>query len=42
MKVLHYILSIDEASGGVGAYMQLLTRDLGALYTGKNKDLLMI
>ena len=31
MKVLHYIPSIDEASGGVGAYMQLLTRDLGAL-----------
>ena len=31
MKILHYIPSIDEASGGVGAYMQLLTRDLGAL-----------
>ena len=31
MKVLHYIPSIDEASGGVGAYMQLLTRDLGAM-----------
>ena len=42
MTILHYIPSIDEASGGVGAYMQLLTRDLGALKTGKNKDLLMI
>lgn len=31
MKILHYIPSIDEASGGVGAYMQLLTRDLGRL-----------
>lgn len=31
MKILHYIPSIDETSGGVGAYMQLLTRDLGAL-----------
>lgn len=31
MKILHYIPSIDEASGGVGAYMQLLTRDLGKL-----------
>ena len=31
MKILHYIPSIDEASGGVGAYMQLLTRDLGML-----------
>lgn len=31
MKILHYIPSIDESSGGVGAYMQLLARDLGAL-----------
>lgn len=31
MKILHYIPSIDEKSGGVGAYMQLLTRDLGKL-----------
>lgn len=31
MKILHYIPSIDENSGGVGAYMQLLTRDLGKL-----------
>ena len=31
MTILHYIPSIDETSGGVGAYMQLLTRDLGAL-----------
>ena len=29
MKILHYIPSIDESSGGVGAYMQLLSRDLG-------------
>lgn len=31
MKILHYIPSIDESSGGVGAYMQLLARDLGKL-----------
>lgn len=31
MKILHYIPSIDEKSGGVGAYMQLLARDLGTL-----------
>lgn len=31
MKILHYIPSIDESSGGVGAYMQLLSRDLGSL-----------
>lgn len=31
MKILHYIPSIDRASGGVGAYMQLLTKDLGKL-----------
>lgn len=31
MKILHYIPSIDETSGGVGAYMQLLARDLGRL-----------
>ena len=31
MRILHYIPSIDETSGGVGAYMQLLTRDLSAL-----------
>lgn len=31
MKILHYIPSIDETSGGVGAYMQLLARDLGKL-----------
>ena len=29
MKILHYIPFIDRSSGGVGAYMQLLTRDLG-------------
>lgn len=31
MKILHYIPSIDETSGGVGAYMQLLTLGLGKL-----------
>ncbi len=31
MIILHYIPSIDEKSGGVGAYMQLLARDLGKL-----------
>ena len=31
MKILHYIPSIDRASGGVGAYMQLLTVELGKL-----------
>lgn len=31
MIILHYIPSIEETSGGVGAYMQLLTRDLGKL-----------
>lgn len=31
MKILHYIPSIDRSSGGVGAYMQLLARELGKL-----------
>lgn len=31
MKVIHYIPSIDKKSGGVGAFMQLLARDLGKL-----------
>ena len=31
MKILQYIPSIDEHSGGLGAYMQLLARDLGVL-----------
>lgn len=31
MKILHYIPSFDEHSGGVGAYMQLVARDLGKL-----------
>lgn len=31
MKILHYIPSIDRTSGGVGAYMQLLTVELGRL-----------
>lgn len=31
MIILHYISSIDESSAGLGAYMQLLTRELGKL-----------
>lgn len=31
MTILHYIPSIDRTSGGVGAYMQLLTVELGRL-----------
>lgn len=31
MRVLHYIPSIDRASGGVGVYMQLLANGLGRL-----------
>lgn len=31
MKVVHYIPSIDRTSGGVGAYMQLLAKELGEL-----------
>lgn len=31
MTILHYIPSIDRTSGGVGAYMQLLTVELGKL-----------
>lgn len=31
MKVVHYIPSIDRSSGGVGAYMQLLAKELGKL-----------
>lgn len=31
MKVVHYIPSIDRTSGGVGAYMQLLAKELGKL-----------
>lgn len=31
MKILHYIPSVGKSSGGVGAYMQLLARDLGRL-----------
>lgn len=31
MRVLHYIPSIDRTSGGVGAYMQLLAKELGKL-----------
>lgn len=31
MKVIHFIPSIDRTSGGVGAYMQLLAKELGKL-----------
>ncbi len=31
MKNPHYIPSIDRTSGGVGAYMQLLTVEFGKL-----------
>ena len=31
MKVIHYIPSIDRASGGTTAYMQLLADKLGKL-----------
>lgn len=31
MQVLHYIPSIDRSSGGVGSYMQLLSKELGKL-----------
>lgn len=37
MKVLHYIPSIDRTSGGVGGYMQLLSKELG-----KQVELLVI
>lgn len=47
MKILHYIPSIDKTSGGVGAYMQLLARDLGKLcelyiVTHKSNDELVL
>lgn len=31
MKVIHYVPSIDRSSGGVGSYMQLLSKELGKL-----------
>lgn len=31
MKVIHFIPSIDRTSGGVGVYMQLLSKELGKL-----------
>ncbi|QIU95520.1 glycosyltransferase [Bacteroides faecium] len=31
MKIIHYIPSIDRTSGGVGAYIQLLAKELGNL-----------
>lgn len=31
MKILHFVPTIDRTSGGVGAYMQLLARELGRL-----------
>lgn len=47
MKVLHYIPTLGEKSGGVGSYMQLLARDLGKLcelhvVTRKDDDMLML
>lgn len=31
MKILHYAPTIDKSSGGISAYIQLLSRDLGKL-----------
>lgn len=31
MKIIHYIPSIDRASGGIATYMQLLAKELGRL-----------
>lgn len=31
MKILHYISSIGKAGGGVSAYLQLLSHDIGKL-----------
>lgn len=31
MKIIHFIPSIDRTSGGVGTYMQLLSKELGKL-----------
>lgn len=31
MKVLHYIPSVDQSSGGVGAYLKLLAHSLGKI-----------
>ena len=31
MKIIHYIPSLDRASGGTAAYMQLLAKELGKL-----------
>lgn len=31
MKIIHFVPSIDRTSGGVGSYMQLLTKELGKL-----------
>ena len=47
MKILHYIPSIDKSSGGVGAYMQLLARDLGKrcelhVVTHQSENMLML
>lgn len=47
MIILHYIPSIDKSSGGVGAYMQLLAKDLGKLcelhvVTHKSDDMLQL
>ena len=31
MRIIHYIPTIDRNSGGLGAYMQLLSKELGRL-----------
>lgn len=31
MKIIHYIPSIDQSSGGVGAYLKLLAHSLGKI-----------
>lgn len=45
MKIIHYIPSIDRTSGGVGAYIQLLAKELGKLvelYVVTHKSLNML
>ena len=31
MRIIHYIPTIDRNSGGLGAYIQLLSKELGKL-----------
>lgn len=47
MKIIHYIPTIDESSGGIGSYMQLIAKELGKLtelhiITHKSKNMLII